>query len=399
MLFLHHIETQKLQKLPLSIDQIKDKKNQKHNGKKKEGDLFFKLNDLMRKDIQLFPKKLGDKHKENFYSSLETLFSSGIDIRTSLDIVYEENNNTKFKDIFLGLRENVINGDSLSDAMIKTKQFSAYEYQSIIIGEESGRLPAVLHELSKYYTQKIKQRRQITSALTYPVLVLITALAAITFMLNVIVPMFMDVFKRFGGELPALTKSIVKISEFISGNMFIIFIVFLAIVVLYFVVRKKEWYRKFSSYLLLKTPFAGKIALKIYLARFSQAMALLLGSKTPMLRALQLAREMIGFYPIEKALVNIEDMVMHGKSFHMGLGKYSLFEKRMVSLTKVAEEVNKLDTMFETLHNQYSNEVEHQTSILTGILEPVLIIFVGVIVAVILISMYMPLFQISTSLF
>jgi len=384
--------------VPLDISEIKGKK-QKEKTKSDDGFSFEKLNELLKKDIQLFPKKLGDKQKEHFYSSLNTLFVSGIDIKTSLEIILEENTKEKYRDIYSKLKEEVINGDSLSEAMIKSKQFSPYEYQSIVIGEESGRLPIVLNELARYYTNKIKQRRQITSALTYPILVLFTALTAIIFMMNFIVPMFVDVFKRFGGELPKLTQFIVKLSETISGNMWLFFLTVVLIIVFILTFRKKQWYRKYSSYLLLKTPFAGDMANKIYLARFSQAMALLLGSSTPMLKAIQLANKMIGFYPFEKALSNIEDMVLHGKPFHQGLKEYKLFDSRMVSLTKVAEEVNKLDTMFETLYSQYTNDIEHKASVLTGILEPLLIIFVGIIVAIILISMYLPLFQISTSIF
>ena len=382
--------------MSINLDNIKQGTNSKHN----EGPSFAgKFNELLKKDFTLFSPKLNDKKKDNFYSSLNTLFSSGIDIKTALEIIVEENTKVKDREIFENLKNDVINGDSLSQAMIKSGYFSAYEFQSIVIGEESGRLPVVLNELSKYYTNKIKQRRQITGALTYPLLVLGTALVAVIFMMNFIVPMFTDVFKRFGGELPALTKYIIRLSDFISGNMGIFFLIIISLIAFGIYSKTKLWYRRFSSYIMLHMPFFGSLINKIYQARFSQAMALLLGAKTPILKSLQLVKQMIGFYPYEIALEKIEDMVMHGKAFHQGMQQFSVFDKRMVSLTKVAEEVNKLDTMFETLYNQYTNEIEHQASVMTGILEPLLIIVVGVIVAVILISMYLPLFQISSSIF
>jgi type IV pilus assembly protein PilC len=163
-------------------------------------------------------------------------------------------------------------------------------------------------------------------------------------------------------------------------------------------IRKKLWFRKTSTELLLKVPGVGPILNKIFLARFCQSMALLLGSRTPMLKSLQLVRKIIGFYPFEFALNQVETDVLNGKLLYQSMMKFPIFDKRIVALTRVAEEVNQLDKVFAKLNSQYNEELEHQIGLIGNILEPAMIILVGILVAVILVSMYMPLFQISTSI-
>ncbi len=362
--------------------------------KNKTGNLTF----LLSKDIRLFGIHLSDKKKERFYSELNILLLSGVDIRTALEIIYEEQTSANDAELFQSLHDELINGLSLSECMLKTKQFSAYEYYSIRIGEESGQLSKVLKELGVFYDRKVKQRRQITGALTYPLLVLLTALGAVFFMLRVVVPMFQEVFKRFKGELPPLTKFVMNLSDHFSFYFVIFFVTLSAFVISTYLFRKEDWYRALKSRAVLGIPYMGKVFHKIYLARFCQAMALLTGAQTPLVKALQLTRDMIQFYPFEKALIKIEDDILHGKLLNQSMAQFRIFDRRVVSLTRVAEEVNQLDTLFSRLNEQYTEELEHELSVFGNILEPFLIVIVGLLVAVIVISMYLPLFQLGTNI-
>jgi type IV pilus assembly protein PilC len=362
-------------------------------------DIFSKILSVLNKDIRLGGGALKDKKKESFYSELHVLLSSGIDIRTALDIVVEEQKGENDKKLFTAIKADVIGGAGLSDAIQKTGKFSTYEYYSLKIGEESGRIKDVLSDLTLYFSKKIKQRRQLTSALTYPIMVVITAILAVGFMLNFIVPMFMDVFKRFNGEMPALTRMIISVSTFFKAYTWLMVLVSVAITVTILAIRKQEYFRARTSVLLVKMPLFGEIVKKIYVSRYCQSMSLLLGAKTPMLRSLQLVRHMIGFYPFEKALEVMESDILHGKLLHQSMARFDLFDTRIISLVRVAEEVNQLDAVFTRLNAQYSEELEHKISMLSSLLEPVMIIVVGVLVAVILIAMYLPLFQLSTSVY
>jgi type IV pilus assembly protein PilC len=353
---------------------------------------------FLNKDISFGGTKLNDKKKERFYSEMHILFSSGIDIRTALELVEDGTAKEKEKTLFKEIRESIVAGDSFSAAVEKTGKFSLYEFYSIKIGEESGKLTEVLFELANFFSKKIKQKRILTKALSYPVVVLLSSVGAISFMLTFVVPMFADVFKRFKGELPYFTQVIIRLSNSFS-DYFIYFLLFcIALGVFISSQKKAVWYRKFTSGILLKIPVVKEMVSKIYLARFCQAMQLLISAKTPLVSSIELVKKMISFYPIEASLETVQDDVMKGVSLHQALAKYPIYNKRLISLIKVAEEVNQLDKMFARLASQYSDEVEHQTSVLGSLIEPIMIIFLGFVIAVILIAMYLPMFQMSNAI-
>ncbi|WP_028981075.1 type II secretion system F family protein [Sporocytophaga myxococcoides] len=353
--------------------------------------------DFLNRDLSLFGNKLNDKKKEAFYHEIGILLSAGVDIKTTLELISDEQTREKDKALFSKIKDSVIAGNTLSGAIRDTGMFSAYEFFSLQIGEESGKLPIVLKELGAYYNKKMKQRRQIVGALTYPSIVLFTSLAAVFFMMNIIVPMFADVFKRFGGDLPAITKMIVNTSAFFRKYFYLFFLFIISIILFIYSQRQQIWFRKYGSKILLRIPLAGEIVRKVYLARFCNSMTLLIGAKIPILRSINLVKQMIGFYPLEESLTQIEKDILHGMSLNKSMSAFSIYPKRMTSLIKVGEEVNQLDNFFEKIAFQYNEEVEHQTSMISSMIEPFMIIFLGLIVGFILIAMYLPLFQLSTS--
>lgn len=354
--------------------------------------------ELLNKDISLFGQALSDKKKESFYSELNILFAAGVDIKTALELIEEEQPKAREKELFRKIKDAVVSGGSLSDAMNSTGKFSPYEYYSIKIGEESGRLTEVLEDLAKFFAGKIRQKRQVMNAVSYPIVVMLTAFGVIWFMLRFVVPMFADVFKRFKGELPAMTKVVIKASDFLGSNGLYIFLVLASLIAFIYMSRSKDWFRSRSTALLIRLPVFGDIFKKIYLARFCHSMHLLLSARTPLVSALELVQKMVGFYPIERSLETVKNDILHGSSLYNSLSKFTIYNSRMRSLIKVAEEVNQTDVIFARLAKQYTDEVEHRTSLLGSIIEPFMIVFLGLLVAVILIAMYLPLFQLSTSI-
>jgi type IV pilus assembly protein PilC len=356
------------------------------------------LLDMLNKDISFKSAGLTDKKKERFYSEMHILFSAGVDIRTALELIEEGQSREKDGQLYKGIKEAVISGQSFSDAVEKTGKFSVYEFYSLKIGEESGKLPEVLQELAVFFSKKIKQKRLLSKALSYPVVVLLSSVGAIAFMLKFVVPMFADVFKRFKGELPYFTRLIIRFSDAFSHYFIWLLLITVLFSAFIYSQRRQEWFRKFSSGLLLRIPVVKDLVGKIYLARFCQSMQLLIASRTPLVSSIDLVKKMIGFYPIESSLETVKEDVMKGKPLYQSLAQFSVYNKRLVSLIKVAEEVNQLDKMFARLANQYSDEVEHQTSVLGSLIEPVMILFLGAIITVILVAMYLPMFQMSNSI-
>lgn len=356
------------------------------------------LSELLNRDISFSRGGLSLRKRERLYHELSILLEAGLDLKAALELVEQEQAKEKERKLIGGLKDGLIAGATLSGAMSKAKVFSAYEVFSVQIGEETGRLASVLSQLASFYQRRAKQRAQLIGSLTYPALVVAFAFGAIAFMLRFIVPMFEEVFQRFGGELPTLTQYVIDASEGLGRNAKWIGLFSLGAIVTLYLTRKAIWMRRFSSAVLLRIPIIGSISRKSYQARFAQSMALLCGAQVPILRSLGLVRQMIPFYPLSTALADVEQKVMHGARLHESLREHKFFSSRLVSMIRVGEEVNRLDDFFQKVSDQLGDEVERQAGNLGSLLEPLLIIFLGVFVSIILVAMYLPLFSMSTGM-
>lgn len=361
----------------------------------------YKGNKSDKKDFKIatdsiqFSKKLSDKKKEVFYRELGMLLKSGVDFKKALEILSHQSTKKFEKDLIINIKDKVVDGRSIYESMRESNQFSAYEYYSIQIGEETRKLEEVLGELQKYFSRKIQMRRQVISVLTYPVIVMLVTFLVLYFMLNKVVPMFSSVFKQFGSELPKSTQIIIKISNH-SGAIFTIIIgIVVGLIITHALLKETQGYKSFTSKIILKIPYFGNLIRKIYISRFCQAMNLLITSKTSLINSLSLTAKMIGFYPIEVAIEEIKNDITRGISLSDSLKKHTVFENRMISMIEVAEQVNQLDIMFERLTEQYNEEISHETKMIGVILEPMIIIVIGIIVGVIMVSMYAPMFDLS----
>jgi len=361
----------------------------------------YKAPKVEKKDFRIetgsfqFSKKLSDKKKEIFYRELGMLLRSGVDFKKALEILANQSANKFEKELILEIKEKVVEGRSIYESMRETNQFSAYEYYSIQIGEETRKLEEVLGELQKYFSRKIQMKRQIISVMTYPTIVMLVTILVLYFMLNKVVPMFSSVFKQFGSELPKSTQIILKISNH-SGIIFSLVIgIIIGLIAIHMLLKDKDSYRSFTTNMILRIPYFGNLIRKIYISRFCQAMNLLITSKTTLINSLSLTAKMIGFYPIEIAIAQIKEDITRGASLNESLKKHNVFENKMISMVEVAEQVNQLETMFERLTEQYNEEISHQTKMIGVILEPMIIIVIGAIVGVIMVSMYAPMFDLS----
>lgn len=342
-----------------------------------------------------FNKKFSDKKKEIFYRELGMLLKSGVDFKKALEILSHQTKNNFEKELILEIKNKVIEGKSIYEALMKSGQFSPYEYYSVQIGEETRKLEEVLAELQKFFSRKIQMKRQIISVLTYPTIVLVVTFLVLYFMLTKVVPMFSSVFRQFGSELPKSTQYIIMISNN-SGVVFsCVAIVIVSLVAGHYYLKNRNSYRKFTSGLVLKIPYFGNLIRKIYISRFCQSMKLLITSKTTLITSLSLTSKMIGFYPIESSIEEIKEDITKGLSLSESLKKHSIYEDKMTSMIEVAEQVNQLDIMFERLSEQYNDDISHQTKMIGVVLEPLIIIIIGLVVGVIMISMYAPMFDLS----
>ncbi|MFW5852366.1 MAG: type II secretion system F family protein [Bacteroidota bacterium] len=377
--------------------EIKDIPNIQANTRKTP--LITRITEYMNKDIQLGSTKISDSIKHHFYHELSMLLGAGLDIKKSLETIVDEQKKEKHKDIFQAITTAVIHGKSLHSALQGSGYFSAHEYYTIQIGEETGTLAKVLEQLYTYYDKKITQKRQVVGALMYPAIVLGVAILAVLFFMTFLIPMFMDIFARFDADLPALTQFIVSVSDFLSHNLLYICISFSIIGGIFYINRKNQKLQLILANILLHIPYCKTLIQLIQLSKFTQVLSLLIASNIPLSRSLFLIKQMTSFLHFKNIIEQIENDVLHGELLYEAMQKHSFFPKRMIYLVRTGEEVNKLEAIFSQLHSQYSNELEHKTSLMSSVLEPLLIIFVGIIVAIILIAMYLPMFQLGTTIY
>jgi len=353
---------------------------------------------FLQKEITLFENSFSNKIKEDFYTELSVLLKAGITLKDALELIKNALKKTLNKNKLSVISNAIISGLSLSEAIKKQKEFTDYEYYSLKIGEETGTLIEVTEQLGDFYARKNEQRRNLISALTYPIIILSTAMLVVVFMLQYVVPMFQDIFEQQKVELPAITEFIIYVSEFMKQYVWLLFILFFVLVFSRTLFNKKLWYKKIKDHFVLKLPFIGDFVKTVYLSQFTQAVSLLTASKVPIVNSIQLVKQMIDFYPLQSALTIVEQSILKGKSLSQSLKQHKLFDAKMIALVKVAEETNQNEFIFKRLNSQYNTQVQQRSKLLSTIMEPIIIMIVGILVGVILIAMYLPMFKLSSVL-
>ena len=353
---------------------------------------------MLQREITFFGASYSNKKKEDFYTEMSILLNAGITIKEALSLIMENQKKQQHKALYRDMVEELVSGKGFSEVIKSKKEFTEYEYHSLKIGEETGTMALITQELGKFFARKNEQRRILINALTYPIIILVTAVVVVVFMLRMVVPMFQDIFKQNQVELPWITKMIIAASDFIgSYGLFILGIVFL-LVVFRNTYSRRPWFKKNKDNLLLKLPYFGKFLKTVYMAQFTQAVSLLTSSKVPILNSIQLVKQMIDFYPLKSTLTSVEQKIIRGQGLSDSLKGNRLFDNRMISLVKVAEETNQTEFIFERLNQQYTIEVQQKSKLLSTLLEPLIILIVGLLVGIILVAMYLPMFKLSTVL-
>jgi len=354
------------------------------------------LQQLLKKEISFSGTFFTTKRKESFYSELGVLLKAGVRLRESLQLLTENQKKEKISSFYQSMIEDLDAGQGFYEVLKSKKDFTEYEYYSIQIGEETGNLPKIITALGAFFNRKNEQRRQLLNALTYPVIILCTAILVVIFMLRMVVPMFEDIFRQNGVDLPAITKWIITVSNGIKSFGLPILLFLVTMVILRKPLFGKRIFQEKWQTLLLRMPIMGNFVRTVYLSQFAQAMVLLTSSKVPILSSLQMVKKMIEFYPLKNSLLSIEEKIMQGISLHESIKDEKVFDGKIASLIKVAEETNQTQYIFEKLNQQYTVEVQQKSKLLSTLMEPLIIILIGFFVGIILVAMYLPMFKLSS---
>lgn len=352
---------------------------------------------IWHREIEIRPS-FGSKEKLRFFQLLGVLLEAGLGIREALEVILEQQKKRLHKQIVRQIQAALDEGQSLSEALAhQAKYFSTFEQHSIRMGEQSGQMHRILSDLAAFHEKKLKLKRKMTQAFSYPMVVIFIAGGVVFFMVNYVVPMFSDIFTRFDAELPAITQAVMALSDFTTENGSLLAVLVLALIGSFALARKKSWYRRITSNLLIRIPLIGPIVKKVQVSRYCYSLALMLRSKVKLDQALDLLEQVIVFEPLQRSIAPIRKEVEEGGSLHDAMSQHKIYPIMMKQMIRVGERTARLDDMLEQVAKNYEEESESGINTLTSLLEPILIVVLGLVVGVILVSMYLPMFELSNT--
>ncbi len=343
-----------------------------------------------------FERRPGIKHRAVFASKMGALVSTGVPIIRSIDLMASQQKLPLFKRALESVSLELNQGNSLGTAMRAWPNvFDRLTIAMVEAGEAGGVLDEALRRLGQLLEQNAKLQNKIKGALAYPIAVLVIAIAVFLGMMLFIIPIFADLYAQLGGELPAFTQFFVNVSTLLRSSAALFLAAGLALAI-FLLVRfyRTPYGRRRIDALILKLPLFGDLIQKTATARFCRTFSSLTRAGVPILLSLDVVREITGNSIISDTIANSREDVMQGIPLSVALGRTKAFPELALSMLSIGEETGEMDTMLSKVADFYEDEVENATKALTSLLEPMMIIVVGGIVGVILVAMYLPMFNI-----
>ena len=324
-----------------------------------------------------------------------TMINSGLSLMRSLNILAEQTPNKKLAEILGEVRNSVETGNALSGALAEHPEvFPPLMVNMVRAGEVGGFLDGVLLQLAANFEAEVRLKGKIKSAMTYPVVVFVMAILAVTGMLLFIVPVFAEMFKGLGASLPAPTQILVNLSAFLKQWFPVLIVLLIAFSIVWKRVKHKEQVRNFMDPLKLKMPVFGGLFQKIALSRFTRNFGTMLHAGVPILQSLDIVADTSGNVVVARAVRDVQESVRNGESLSAPLANHAVFPPMVVQMMAVGEDTGALDDMLHKISEFYDQEVEATTEALTSLIEPLMIAFLGGIVGAMIVAMYMPIFKV-----
>ncbi len=349
------------------------------------------------KEIELsFMKRVKASELAVFSRQLSTMISSGMSILRALYVLEEQTESKFLKETIIAVRKDVEAGLSLSAAMERhPKVFSPLFVAMTQAGETGGVLEDALMRVADQLQKDAALRRQIKSAMIYPTLVIIFAVGVMMALVAFLVPVFEGVFKQFGGELPKLTQVSVLMSHIVTKWWWAMFLTVAVTITAFIKWKKTSWGRRQWDHFRLHVPMKiGSIVQQVAVARWSRTLASLTAAGVPLLQALEITGKTGGNIAVEESMDGVIASVKRGGTIAAPLAQAPIFPAMVTHMVGVGEETGALDAMLDRVAEFYEEQVESSVKALTSILEPIMIIIIGSIVGFIVISMYLPLFEV-----
>jgi type IV pilus assembly protein PilC len=359
--------------------------------KKKPKDLF--------ENVAFLQPKVTQRDVILFCRQFSTMIDAGLPIIQCMDILHAQQENATFKKMLKNIKEQVESGSTLADALKRyPKQFDDLFVNMVAAGEAGGILDTILRRLSAYMEKAAKLKSQVKGAMTYPIVTMVIAVAVVAIILVFVIPVFEEMFSDMGGTLPTPTLIVVAMSEFVKSKIH--WIIIGAVI---FIFAFKKYYntekgRKFVDAAVLRMPVFGILVRKVAVSKFTRTMGTMLSSGVAILEALDIVAKTSGNKSVERAIYNVRSGIAEGRTMADPLAESGVFPAMVCQMISVGESTGALDAMLQKIADFYEEEVDQAVDNLTSLIEPFMLVFLGVVIGGLVISMYLPVFKMAGNL-
>ena len=357
----------------------------------------------VRKQSSLFgkrKKKITGQDIAIFSRQLATMMSAGVPLVQSMEIVGRGHANPAMGEMILAIKTNIEGGSSLAESLAKfPRHFDDLFVNLVDAGEKSGALETLLDKIATYKEKSESLKKKVKKALTYPAAVLVVAFIVTGILLYFVIPQFQDLFKGFGADLPAFTKWVISLSGFVQADWWMVVI---GIVGAFFGYReahiRSATFRRLVDRLMLKIPIIGDILYKSAVARFARTLSTMFAAGVPLVEAMESVAKAAGNIIFTEAILTMRDQVATGTQLQLTMQQTGLFPNMAVQMVAIGEESGSLDHMCAKVAEFYEEEVDVMVDNLTALLEPMIMVVLGVLVGGLVVAMYLPIFKLGEAI-
>lgn len=341
-----------------------------------------------------FPKRVKVKDIAVFCRQFYTMLNAGVPILTCLDILSNQIVNEKLSKAVKAVSDDVERGEILSDSMKKHEDvFPNFLTTVVTAGEASGNLETIMLRLSDNYEKENKVNNKVRNAMIYPTFLSLVAVTSVMFILVYVMPTVMQIFSESGTQLPWMTKLLIRVSSGIQNNWILLIFLLILIILGISIFSKTDHGILFFSELKLKFPLVKKVTQMLIVSRFTRTLSILLGSGLPLVDSLEIIARISGNKIVEDAMINIKNDVMRGESLYSSMKQSKVFPPMLYSMIKIGEETGALEGVLNKTADFYDEELDSTIQNAVSLLEPILIIIMGLVIGFLVMSIMVPLFD------
>ncbi|MCI6716054.1 MAG: type II secretion system F family protein [Bacilli bacterium] len=346
-----------------------------------------------------FLEKIKTRDFTLFCRQFAIMLKAGLNIDKSVFILKNSCKNQKLKSILEVVYNDLMKGKMLSESFAKyPKTFPVFFRNMVEIGETSGKLDLIFERLADYYEKEAKTKRKIKSALSYPIFLLIIAFAALAVIAVFVMPNFSSMFDQFGADLPGISKAVINVSTFIQDNILNIILYVFLIIVIFILLGKLKSVRRLYDKIKLNMPFFKNLTIASITSRFANGFSVLLNSGIPLLSCVNTISKLLGNKIVEEKLQVVKNEISSGRTVAKSLETINLFPDMLIEMISVGESTGNLEEVLNKITDYFEEQLDIEIKSMTAAIEPVMIIFIGLIVVVVLLAIFLPMLELMSAI-